>query len=457
MNKRFVAVVLFLLSSAITVSSETDQELNPSAYFSCMFTDLCGVTREVIVPSGLLDSAIKHGLNFDGSSIPGMTSITESDLMLKLDTKTTKALPWTENSHRMSRIMCDVYQDEHTPYAGDPRQFLKNAITEIRALGFDFFVGPELEFFLCRDTGSEYPAPCDQQRYFSTEPNLNMNAFKIDLFNMLLEQGIPIEKLHHEVAPGQHEMSIKYSNALTMADYLIATKQTIRLLAHDAGLKVTFMPKPFYGMNGSGLHINFSLWDIANNCNAFYDGNDAHKLSPVAKKFIAGVLNHIMEINAVFNPTINSYKRLVPGFEAPLNICWGTKNRSAMIRIPRINDDQPYALRGEIRSPDPSTNPYLAFGALLKAGIDGIKQNMILPDPIEDNLYHLTNQERTERNIGALPHSLEQAVQLMSNSSFAQELFGSTLHSEFIKCKQKEIADYSTYITNWELQQLFEG
>ena len=457
----WTACLISLISISLIAGSNYKDtlELEQVSFLDCMFTDVNGQSREVTIPREFVEGAVKNDLAFDGSSIPGMTRITESDMVLKLNMNTLTILPWTSDDRKTARVMCDVYRDEHTPYEGDVRCFLKQALNEAREMGYDFFVGPELEFFVCKEQfgdGKKHK-PCDQQRYFDSDFNPFMAGFKRNLLNALRAQNIPVEKLHHEVAPGQYEVSLRYNNALTVADQLMITKQTIRAIALIDSLSVTYMPRPFYGQNGSGMHIHFSLWDTTNNRNAFYDKDDPAHLSQTAKHFIAGILAHITELNAIFNPTINSYKRLVPGFEAPINICWGTKNRSAMIRIPRINDDQATAARAEIRSPDPLCNPYLAFAVLLKLGLHGIKNKMVPPPAVEDNLYHISDQERKARNIRALPASLEQALANLAQSNLAQSLLGNTLRTEFIKCKTQEVLKYNTFITNWELREYFEG
>ncbi len=461
MKKHMLSLALLISFNVLYAAKESYQktiEEENVTFIDYLFTDIYGHAKVVTYHASTVEGMVKNGFNFDGSSIPGMTSISESDMVAYPDMQTLALLPWSDYEQKTARVICDVYEDEHTPYAGDPRYVLKQAITEARTMGFDFFVGPELEFFLCDENFNNTSlTPADNQGYFDDTRNPSMSDFKTSLFAALLSQNVMIEKIHHEVGPGQYEMSFKYNDALTIADQLIITKQTMRVLCKLNNLKVTFMPKPFHGQNGNGMHIHFSLWDRIQNCNAFYAKDDPAKLSPTAKHFIAGVLAHITGLNALFNPTINSYKRLVPGFEAPINLCWGTKNRSAMIRIPRVNDDQPYAVRAELRSADPMANPYLAFAALLHAGLDGIKNNLPLAAPIEDNLYHISADERMKRGIKALPHSLEHAITLLQQSALAKEILGECLLTEFVKNKQQEIAQYNTFITDWEIQTYFEG
>ncbi len=460
--KRHILSLAILISSGLIADAPTYHdaiELEQVHYIAYQFTDLNGVVKEVLYPASTVDDIVENGFNFDGSSIPGMTAITESDMLAKPDMNTFAVLPWSDYEQKTARVLCDVYSDEHTPYSGDPRHILKEALADARAMGYDFYVGPELEFFICNNNSFSENGltPCDTLNYFATSVHPAMTDFKTMLFNSLLAQDIVIEKIHHEVAHGQYEMSFKYGNALTIADSLIGAKQTIRSLCALNSLQATFMPKPFHGKNGSGMHIHFSLWDRENACNAFHDANHSAKLSKTAQHFLAGVLAHITELNALFNPTVNSYKRLVPGYEAPINLCWGTKNRSAMIRIPRINDNQPKAIRAELRSGDPMANPYLAFAALLRAGLDGIKKELPLADPIEDSLYKLSTEQREARGIKALPSSLQKAVALLDNSSFAKDVLGDCMLTEFVKNKTQEIAAYNTYVTDWELQAYLEG
>jgi len=462
MKRHFLSVALLISSALLIANTPSYQdtiELEQIQYIAYQFTDLNGIVKEVLYPVDTVDDVVKNGFNFDGSSIPGMTAITESDMLARPDMNTLTVLPWSDYEQKTARVLCDVYSDEHTPYDGDPRNILKKAMADTHAMGYDFYVGPELEFFICNSNSFSENGltPCDTIGYFAPAVHPAMTDFKTILFNNLLAQDIIIEKIHHEVAHGQYEMSFKYDNALTIADRIIGAKQTIRSLCALSSLQATFMPKPFQGQNGSGMHIHFSLWDRKNNCNAFHSADHPAKLSKTAQHFLAGVLAHITELNALFNPTVNSYKRLVPGYEAPINLCWGTKNRSAMIRIPRINDNQPKAVRAELRSGDPMANPYLAFAALLRAGLDGIKNELPLADPIEDCLYKLSNKQRKLRGIKALPSSLQNAVTLLSNSSFAKDILGDCMLTEFVKNKEQEIAAYNTFVTDWELQTYLEG
>ena len=419
-------------------------------FIDCKTTDIHGNLKLLTIPIAFAKSAFTRGLNFDGSSIPGCTSINKSDLLLMPDLLTMHIVPWLDGQEKTAGIFFDMCVDPETSYQC-PRTILKNVLNQAYQMGFEFYVGPELEFFLMDNEST----PCDQKIYFDGSSCLPRLMLQREMLTALAAQGVGAEKLHHEVAPGQHEISIKYGNALAIADQVILAKDTIKTVAEQHNLKTTFMPKPIYGENGSAMHIHFSLWDIQKDCNAFYDQNNPAKLSKIAQQFLAGVLKHIKELNLIFNPTVNSYKRLVPGYEAPIYICWGTKNRSAMIRIPDVGQDEPHAVRAEIRSPDPSCNPYLAFAALLKAGLQGIKDNYALPAAAEKNVYHLSKEELSNENIDSLPHSLEHAIALFKVSTFAQELLGKSLYTELIKIKNKELNSFLTTVTDWEIQKYF--
>ncbi len=462
MKKYISLVLLFFITGALNAENEgqicrDSLALKQVQFVAFMFTDFRGTIKEVTVPIDFVAGCINNGIGFDGSSVPGYTRIINSDMLLQPDMNTIHAIPWITEDNKTARIICNVYSDNETPYPSDPRYVLQKALKEARDMGYDFYVGPELEFFLCEnnpETKSPYGSS-NPDSYFDATTSEHMAQFQCDLLQSLKIQNIQIERFHHEVAQRQYEVAMHYGDALTVADQLMITKQTIKTIAHRASLNATFMPKPFYGHNGSGMHIHFSLWDRTNNCNAFYDENGPEHLSKIARHFIAGVLAHIAELNAIFNPGINSYKRLVPGYEAPTNICWGTKNRSTLIRIPYTNEKQPLAVRAEIRSPDALCNPYLAFAALLQAGLQGIKDELPLAPSVSDNLYQLTEQERKDLNITTLPASLEHAISLFETSSLARDLLGDHLFNEFVKQTKKSVAEFATFVTDWELQTYF--
>lgn len=419
-------------------------------FIECNFTDITGTLREITIPAHYMASALEDGIKFDGSSIPGCTSITQSDMLLKPDISTFALVPTSLSSTKTARVLCSIYVTKETPFDGDPRFILQKALREAHDLGYEFLVGPELEFFIFdKDTHT----PCDSKNYFDTQKNTSLKCFTRELMQVLADQGIGIEKIHHEVAHGQYEMSLHYCDALKMADHVLIAKHSMAMLADRYGYTITFMPKPIYGQNGSALHLNFSLHNLETNKNSFYDAQDPAYLSCIAKQFIAGVLDHSIEMTAVFNQTINSYKRLVRGYEAPIYCCWGQRNRSALIRIPQINQNQAYAIRGEIRSPDSLCNPYLAFACLLQAGLEGIKNNDQLEPAMEENLYTLSEAELEEHTIKPLPYSLESALACTMQSELISRLFGKTALAEFVKYKNREIQEYNTIITHWELNR----
>ena len=459
MKKMLLVILLFfscVTIQAITTMNDITQNMQDHnvQFVSFVFTDLLGNLKELIVPADHVPNALKHGLNFDGSSIPGCTAITQSDMLLKPDFDTFTILPWTENELITARIVCDLYLSEDEPYKGDPRYLLKMMLKQAKEMGYEFFTGPELEFFLFKNENGNM-IPCDNNKYFDVEPDIGVHLNKRELLHALRAQGVNAEKLHHEVAPGQFEFSLKYGKAIDIADQIVIGKQTVKSFAREWGLHATFMPKPIYGENGSGMHIHFSLYDITNNRNAFYDAHDSMYLSKTAKQFIAGVLKYVKEFTAILNSTINSYKRLVPGYEAPIYMCWGMKNRSAMIRIPRINADQVGGARAELRSADALCNPYLAFAIILMAGLEGIKQNLDVVPPVEDNLYKLSIEEINARGIALLPSSLNESLTLLEQSTFVQTVLGERLLAEFLKAKKKELLAFNTTVTGWEKNQYY--
>ncbi len=412
-----------------------------------LFTDIHGNIKEVTVPINHVADAIEHGLSFDGSSVPGCCSISDSDMLLKPDMSTARVIPWFMGINKTVVVLCDVYESIQQVHTGDPRRILKDLMQEAEDLGYVFNVGPELEFFLIK---KDEPKPIDEHTYWAAETNAQHFIQKSSLVHVLTNMGIDVEKLHHEVAPGQHEISLRYGNALNIADQIILAKFTLQSVAQEYGHRVSFMPKPFVGQNGSAMHIHFSLWDIFQQHNAFCNGVD-DKLSDVGQQFLAGVLYHINDLAALFNPTINSYKRLVPGYEAPTYICWGTKNRSALVRVPQVFHQR--HVRAELRCPDPTCNPYLAFAALLKAGLDGIKNKRALPQPVEQNLYKLSKAECTARNIASLPGSLEEALYNLQHSSLASALLGTKTLGQYLALKQEEVYAYNTHVSEWEIQR----
>lgn len=438
---------LFCFAQLHANNKELMQELkkNDVHFVNFLFSDLIGHIKEVCIPLDHVESALIDGIYFDGSSVPGCSKISQSDMLLKPDMSTTRIVPWLQGNNKTALILCDIWQDAHTPFSGDPRSMLKAAVHEIEQHGYTLNVGPELEFFILKEDNS----PVDTQAYFNAQTNIKRTIEHNTIMHTLRSMGVDVEKLHHEVAKGQYEFSIKYGEPLLIADQIILAKYTLSAVLQEFGHKITFMPKPFSTQNGSAMHIHFSLWDTASQQNAFYDKNDEHHLSKIGKQFFAGILHNIKSLSVIFNPSINSYKRLVPGYEAPVYICWGTKNRSALIRMPEAHSA--HSVRGELRCPDPLCNPYLAFTALLKAGFEGIEQTYESPLPVEKNLYKMNAAERINLAVASLPTSLEHALELFKNSTFIFKAFGEQLANNIISLKEKEVHAYNTHVSDWEL------
>lgn len=417
------------------------------------FVALSGNFHYLIIPAAQLESALMNGLKFDGSSIPGCSNIFDSDMHLSLDFDSFFVNPKVKGQPKTARIFAYVYQDETTPYPADSRYLLNQAMQQAADLGYEFYVGPEIEFFLLEKNSAGELIPWDTGYYFGVELQQKHETIKLEMMETLLNNGVIIEKLHHEVAPGQHEFSIEYDTAMNIADQIMIAKHVIKQVAHNHGLIATFMPKPFLGMNGSGMHIHFSVTDTENYTNLFFDENDDAFLSPLAHNCIAGVLNRIQDGAVLLNSTINSFKRLVPGYEAPVYVCWAKKNRSALIRIPQINEDQPYAARAEIRSADALCNPYLVFTFLIQAGLAGIIYDEQIVPATEENLFKLTQKQIQDRNIVTLPASLHQALINFENSPNMLAMFNDTFIKEFSKIKSAEALQFQKFVTNWELQR----
>src|SRR6187402_3851771 len=385
------------------------------------FTDLEGHLKSFAITPHELEAALDDGMGFDGSSITGFNAIEESDMVAIPDPVTFQLMPWREGETKVARMICDVVTPDGEPYDGDPRHVLRRALDRMRSLGFDTFnVGPELEYFLFKDDkGTE---PLDEGGYFAMTTMDAASDLRHDTVKALESMGIPIEYVHHEVGPSQHEIDMRYASALDMADHTITYRLVVKEIAKKAGYHATFMPKPLFGENGSGMHTHQSLF--AEGKNAFFDADDEWHLSGVGKAFIAGQLRHAREISAVFAQWVNSYKRLVPGYEAPVYVAWSRRNRSALIRIPLYKPGNEQATRAEIRCPDPACNPYLTFAALLHAGLEGIEKGYELPEPMETNLYRLTASERKEQGITSLPETLGEAIDEMAQSELMRKALG---------------------------------
>ncbi len=414
------------------------------------FTDITGITKNVSIMAHQLDKALDGGITFDGSSIDGFVRVEESDMYLQPDISTFTVFPWT-SSPREARLICDVYKMDGMPFEGCPRYILKKALKESEAMGYTMNVGPECEFFLFHtdEAGNPSLEVHDQASYFDLAPvDMGGNA-RNDISMTLKSMGFKIETSHHEVAPGQHEIDFEYADALKTADNIMTFKMVVRIIAQRHGLHATFMPKPMAGISGSGMHLNISLSDILGN-NAFFDPEDDIELSQTAYEFLGGLLKHARAFTALTNPTVNSYKRLVPGYEAPILIAWSLSNRSPLVRIPA---GRGRSTRLELRSPDPSANPYLALAATLKAGLDGIKNECKPPKAISSNLYRYTDEEIEELGIQSLPLNLLEAIEAFSRSSLMREAIGAHAYKRFKEAAMYEWNEYSKFVSQWELNR----
>ncbi|HEX7143798.1 MAG TPA: glutamine synthetase family protein [Gaiellaceae bacterium] len=414
------------------------------------FTDIEGHLKSFAVTPSEIEAALDDGMGFDGSSITGFNAIEESDMVAIPDPETFQLMPWKEGETRVARMICDIVTPDGNPYEGDPRYVLRRALDRMAALGFDTFnVGPELEYFLFRDDkGTE---TLDEGGYFAMTTLDAASELRQETVRALEGMGIPIEYVHHEVGPSQHEIDMRYSDALAMADHTVTYRLIVKEIAKKSGYHATFMPKPIFGENGSGMHTHQSLFKDGRN--AFFDGDDEWNLSAAGKAFIAGQLKHAREISAVFAQWVNSYKRLVPGYEAPVYVAWSRRNRSALIRIPLYKPGAEQATRAEIRCPDPACNPYLTFAALLHAGLEGIEQGYELPDPMETNLYHLTAEQRKERGIVSLPETLGEAVDALAGSELVRKALGPHIFDRYVELKRAEWDEYRVQLTEWELKK----
>jgi len=399
------------------------------------FTDIFGILKNVAITVEQLEKALDNKCMFDGSSIEGFVRIEESDMYLRPDINTLAIFPWRPQAGKVARLICDVYNPDGTPFEGDPRYILKRAIKKAKDMGYDEFnVGPECEFFLflTDNEGNPTTETHDNAGYFDLGPvDLGENARR-DMCLVLEEMGFEIEASHHEVAPGQHEIDFKYGEALKTADNIMTFKLVVKMVAQRNGLHATFIPKPIFGINGSGMHTNMSLFK--NGKNAFYDEKDPLQLSKDAYYFIGGIMKHMRSIVAITNPLVNSYKRLVPGYEAPVYIAWSARNRSPLIRIPAARGS---ATRVELRCPDPSCNPYLALSAILSAGLDGIKNKIEPPSPIDKNIFEMTDEQRKAEGIDSLPGNLKEAIDELSKSELAREVLGEHVFNKFIEAKKR--------------------
>src|ERR1700694_609390 len=431
-------------------------------FVSLQFTDIMGVVKNVHIPFHKFGDAVEHGLWFDGSSIEGFARIHESDMFLDPDLDTFGVIPWERRENdSTAKVICDVYTPDGEPFAGDPRGVLRRQIKLSEDMGFRYMTRPELEFFMVRRAGLEpvngdppklEPLPHDQAGYFDLTTDEASDVRK-KMVEALEELGIVVEASHHEVAIGQHEIDFKYDDAMRTADNAVTFRTTLKAIAQQNGLYATFMPKPFHGINGNGMHTHQSLWSCDGKTNLFYDADDEYHLSQIARSFMAGLLAHAPGMIAILAPLVNSYKRLGPGDEAPGYISWGGLTRSALIRIPQASRGRPEATRLELRCPDPSCNPYLAFSAMLAAGLDGLRRELELAKPVEENLYHFDDTMIRKQGVRTLPGSLGEALDGFSEDEVIQSALGAHVYKWFLEAKRAEWSEYRIQVTPWELER----
>ncbi len=418
-------------------------------FVNLWFTDILGFLKSFSITIEELEQALEDGMGFDGSSIEGYARIDESDMIAMPDPDTFQILPWRPREQAVGRMFCDVYKPGGQPFEGDPRYILKKNLERAAEMGFTFYVGPELEYFYFKDSLSTQIL--DSGGYFDLVPLDMAVDLRRKTVLALEEMGIGVEYSHHEVAPSQHEIDMRYTDALTMADNVMTYKLAVKQIAMENGVYATFMPKPIFGENGSGMHVHQSLFKGERN--AFFDKNDKIHLSKIAKSYIAGLLKHAPEITAVTSQWVNSYKRLVPGYEAPVYISWAVRNRADLIRIPEYKPGRETATRVEYRSPDPACNPYLVFSVMLAAGLEGIEKGLEPPEPVEENVYEFSEEQRKRRGIKTLPSSLEEAIALTEKSALVREALGDHLFHAFIKNKKVEYDQYRIQVTEYEIKK----
>ncbi len=426
-------------------------------FVSLQFTDMVGAVKSVDMPLHNVEGAVEDGVWFDGSSVEGFARIQESDMRLKLDTETYAVLPWSPADRRRARIFCDIYMPDGKPFEGDPRGALKRALAKLAERGWTYNIGPEPEFFLFKEAnGGVHPVPHDVGGYFDFSADDEAVRVRTELMEALMSMGIEVEVGHHEVALGQHEIDFRYANALKAADNVLTLKYTVKAIAAQHGLTASFMPKPVFGINGSGMHCHQSLFDDKGN-NLFFDAKDEFKLSKTAYSFIAGQLAHARALAGIVSPTVNSYKRLVPGYEAPVYVGWAQSNRSALVRIPRYTEGRDKSMRAELRFPDPSSNPYLAFAGMLAAALDGIDKGMTPPAALNNvNLYELSREERRKMGIAELPGSLAEALSEFEKDDVLKAALGDTIYEAYLRAKWEEWDEFRLRVTDYEIHRYLE-
>ncbi|MHC4571577.1 MAG: type I glutamate--ammonia ligase [Planctomycetota bacterium] len=431
-------------------------------FITLQFTDLLGVIKEVIIPVEELEDALTDGVWFDGSSIEGFARIQESDLFLKPDAGTYAVVPWLTEDGKTARLICDSYRSDGKPFEGDPRFILKQAVAGAAKEGYEYNVGPEPEFYLFRADSEKRASPIagilkeqrtlpiDHDSYFDLSSHEGYKVIK-KIVGALENFGIKVEASHHEVGFGQYEIDFHYGNCLDIADKVLTLKYCAKKIAQMHNLHATFMPKPIMGKAGSGMHVHQSLFDPKAKANAFYDKDEKYNLSKTAYSFIAGQIKHIGAMCAILCPTVNSYKRLVSGYEAPVYVTWAAMNRSALLRVPKWFKAKSEAARIELRCPDPACNPYLAFAVMLKAGLDGVKNNLTPPEPVEEDIYSLDDESLVKKNIGTLPTSLLEALDELKKDNILRETLGEHLFERYIDVKTKEWDEFKKQVTSWEI------
>ncbi len=423
-------------------------EKNNVRFIRLWFTDVLGFLKSFAITHEELEGAMSEGMGFDGSSIKGFARIDESDMIAMPDPSTFQILPWRSGENGVARMFCDILNPDGSPYDGDPRYVLKKNLQLLSAKNLTYYLGPELEFFYFKN--EHQPSTLDRGGYFDLTTLDAASNLRRDTIRTLQEMGIKVEYSHHEVAPSQHEIDLRYAEGLVMADNVMTYRIVVKEIAQQYGVYATFMPKPIMGENGSGMHTHQSLF--AGEKNVFFDHNDEYYLSDIARKYIAGILRHAGEIALVTNQWVNSYKRLIPGFEAPVYICWARRNRSALVRVPLYKPGKENATRIEVRNPDPACNPYLAFSAMLAAGMAGVEGNYELPEPVEKDVYHMTDQERESLGISSLPGSLKEAIDAAEKSDLLKNALGDHIFKFLVESKKIEWDQYRTVVHPYELE-----
>ena len=420
-----------------------------ASFIQFWFTDVLGMLKSFAVTPSELEEGVTEGMGFDGSSIEGFARIEESDMIARPDPATFQFLPWRPGDRPVARMFCDILQPDGTPYEGDPRYVFKRILKKASDKGYTFYIGPEFEYFYFES--NNVPKIIDKGGYFDARP-LDMGSdLRRDTIFALQDMGIQVEYSHHEVAPSQHEIDVRYDEGLKMADKTMTLRIVVKEIARQQGFYATFMPKPIFGENGSGMHTHQSLFKGEEN--AFFDANDHYHLSAVGKNYIAGIMRHAREITAITSQWVNSYKRLVPGYEAPVYVSWAKRNRSTLVRVPMYKPGKEKATRIEFRSPDPACNPYLAFAVMLAAGLKGIEKDYPLPDPIEEDIYELSPEKRKKLDIEELPGNLYEAIHDVEKSELVRKTLGDHIFNKFIENKKIEWDCYRTHVSQYEIEK----